>query len=407
MFSNIRTKLITICMLAIIFWGGPNIYNAWAAPELEVDVERTVGNKQNDRGYYAQPTNDGGYIIAGESQSYHMHGNGDYDAYLIKLDTKGHLEWKHTFGNAKNDRGYSVQQTGDGGYIMAGTTQPVLKPEGNNVYLVKTDTSGREEWHKEFGGTGEDTGACVLQTADGGYIIAGATSSSGAGDSDVYLIKTNAEGKKEWEKTLGGKETDFATAVRQTSDGGYIVTGQTYSFGAGGYDVYLIKTDAHGNQIWAQTFGGAGWDTAASVEQTKDGDYIVAGQTASFGAGNSDIYLIKINYAGKKIWEKTFGGADLETGKTVQQTSDGGFLVAGWSNSVVNRELCLYLVKTDANGKKLWEKTWHNGNLNREFSIMPNQDKGYIVTGWRDEQLGITQKRNDGIDVYMVGIGIE
>jgi len=384
----------------------PYIYNAWAVPKLVVDVERIAGDKQNDRGFFAQPTNDGGYIIAGESQSYYMHGNGGYDAYLVKLDAKGHFKWKNTYGGVKNDRGYSVRQTGDGGYIIAGTTQPVFGSGGNNVYLVKTDAAGCEEWNREFGGTGEDTGVCVLQTADGGFIIAGSTASSGGGDTDVYLIKTNTAGKKEWEKTFGGKETDFATTVRQTSDGGYIVAGQTYSFGAGGYDAFLVKTDTLGNQVWAQTFGGVDWDTAASVEQINDGGYIVAGQTASFGARNNDIYLIKTNYAGKKIWEKTFGSADLEIGKTVQQANDGGFLATGWSNSFGSGELCLYLVKTDASGKKLWEKTWANDKLDQGFSIVPNQDKGYIVTGWWEERLGTTQERNDGLEVYMVGVGV-
>ncbi len=402
MFSIFKVKLITISILAIILWGGPFTHNVRALSDPAIDIERTVGDKQNDRGFFAQPTNDGGYIIVGETQSCYMHGIGGYDAYLVKLDANGYLQWEKTYGDVKDDRGYSVQQTSDGGYIITGTTQLVFRPGDNNVYLLKTDAAGREEWNREFGGSGEDNGNCVLQTAEGGFIISGSTTSSGNGDTDVYLIKTNAAGKKEWEKTYGGKEADFATTVRQTTDGGFIVAGQTYSFGAGGYDAYLVKTDSLGNQVWAQTFGGMDWDTAASVEQTYDGGYIVAGQTSSFGAGNNDIYLIKINCDGKKIWEKTYGGADLDIGKTVQQTNDGGFLVTGWSNSFGQGELCLYLVRTNANGKKLWEKNWSNDKFDRDFSIVPNRDKGYIVTGWWDERLDTTQERNNELEVYMV-----
>ncbi|TYO95653.1 hypothetical protein [Desulfallas thermosapovorans] len=279
-----KYKFFMVCMLAMLFWGGPDVSTARAALDWTVHVERTVGNKQTDRGFFIQPTNDGGYIIVGETQS-----GQDYDLYLVKLSAKGYFQWHKTFGGSKNERGYSVRQTGDGGYIIAGNTQPVFGRGDYNVYLVKTDASGRQQWNREFGGTSEDTGTCVLQTSDGGYIIAGTTNSTGAGASDAYLIKTDAAGKKEWEKTFGGKETDSATVVRQTSDGGFIVAGQTYSFGAGGYDVYLVKTDASGNETWTQTFGGVNWDTAASVEQTSDGGYIVVGQTSSFGIGNNDI----------------------------------------------------------------------------------------------------------------------
>ncbi|WP_347487619.1 hypothetical protein ABDB91_10545 [Desulfoscipio sp. XC116] len=402
-----KIKFILIFIIAILFWIGPFIHNARAVPEFIINLERTMGNKQNDRGFFAQPTNDGGYIIVGETQSCRRYGNGGYDAYLAKLNAKGYVQWHNTLGSDNNDRGYSVRETSDGGYVIAGATQPVFSQGYNNVYLAKTDASGKKEWHREFGGPGEDTGACVLQTTDGGFIIAGATTSSGAGDSDAYLIKTSAKGIKEWEKTFGGKETDFATTVRQTSDGGYIAAGQTYSYGAGGYDVYLVKTDALGNQDWTQTFGGVGWDTAASVEQTDDGGYIVIGQTASLGAGNNDIYLIKTNHTGEKIWEKTFGGADLDIGKTVQCAGDGGFLLAGWSNSFGKGELGLYLVKTDAQGNKLWEKIWTNGKLDPEFSITLNQEKGFIVTGWWAERLSRQQDHNDEVDAYVVGVGYE
>jgi ribosomal protein S11 len=178
--------------------------------------------------------------------------------------------------------------------------------------------------------------------------VAGYTSSFGAGGTDIFLIKTDASGNLQWAKTYGGTGWDYAYSVQQTSDGGYIVAGHTNSFGAGYYDIFLIKTDANGNVIWAKTYGGTYSDYASSVQQTSDGGYIVAGYTFSFGAGINDIFLIKTDANGNVIWAKTYGGTVGDEAYSVRQTSDGGYIVAGgtWSFSVEGA----FLIKTDANG---------------------------------------------------------
>jgi len=200
-----------------------------------------------------------------------------------------------------------------------------------------------------FGGEEDDRAYAVQQTTDGGYIIAGRTESFGAGDWDVYLVKTDGEGNEEWYRTFGDEAYDIAYAVQQTTDGGYIIAGYTESFGAGGWDVYLVKTDGEGNEEWYRTFGGAGYDVAWSVQQTTNGGYIIAGFTTSFGAGSSDAYLVKTDEEGNEEWYRTFGGVALDAAFSVQQTADGGYIIAGYTDSY-GEGGDAYLVKTDGEG---------------------------------------------------------
>ncbi len=205
-------------------------------------------------------------------------------------------------------------------------------------------------FNKTFGGSGGDHAYSIQQTSDGGYILAGDTNSFGAGGCDFWLIKTDANGNTVWDKTFGGSEDDWAHDVQQTSDGGYILAGITYSYGAGDRDAWLIKTDVNGIKQWDKTFGGSGGDGAFSVQQTSDGGYILAGYTNSYGAGNEGFWLIKTDANGIKQWDKTFGGSGSEEAWSVQQTSDGGYILAGGTNSYGTGDYDAWLIKTDAWG---------------------------------------------------------
>jgi len=234
--------------------------------------------------------------------------------------------WQKTFGGSYDDGAYSIQQTKYGGYIVAGLTNSF--GAGNyDVYIIKLNGNGNKVWEKTYGGSNNDEAFSIQQTKDGGYIVAGWTNSFGAGDWDVYIIKLNGNGNKVWEKTYGGSNNDEAFSIQQTNDGGYIVAGWTNSFGAGGWiaDVYIIKLDGNGNKVWEKTYGGSDYDGAYSIEQTKDGGYIVAGLTNSFGAGDWDVYIIKLDGNGNKVWEKTYGGSNDDGVISIQQTTDGGY----------------------------------------------------------------------------------
>jgi hypothetical protein len=314
------------------------------APEgPAIEWERTFGGPDNDLGSSVQQTSDGGYIVAGMTSYY---GAGGGDVWLIKTDSRGNLEWERTFGGLGPDKGSSVQQTSDGGYIVAGMTS-YYGAGGGDVWLIKTDSRGNLEWERTFGGPDDDWGSSVQQTSDGGYIIAGVTESYGygAGWEDVWLIKMDSRGNLEWERTFGGPYDDWGFSVQQTSDGGYVIASMTSSYEAGEEDVWLIKTDSQGNLEWERTFGGSDDDKGLSVQQTSDGGYVVAGMTFSYGAGGVDVWLIKTDLRGNLEWERTFGGPDDDWGSSVQQTSDGGYVVAGMTSYYGARGEDVWLIK--------------------------------------------------------------
>lgn len=351
----------------------------WIAPASAQDTlwSRAYGRSIQDRGNSVQQTEDGGYVVAGWMEWF---GPGLYAVYLVKTNSLGDTLWARTYGGSVSNFGYSVQQTEDGGYIVAGSTNSF--GAGNfDVYLIRTDSLGDTLWTRTYGGNSPDWGSCVRQTQDRGYIVTGYTDSFGAGTRDVYLIKTDSLGDTLWARTYGGTNLDGGNCVCPTQDGGYIVTGWTDSFGAGEYDVYLIKVDSLGDTMWSRTYGGDGEDQGYSVQQTEDGEYVVAGWTESFGLGSEDACLIKIDSLGDTIWTRTYGGSSRDKGNSVEQTSEGGYIVAGWSRSFCADGSDVYLVKTNSLGDALWSRTYGGDSYEWGHSVRQTKDGGYIVAG--------------------------
>ena len=298
---------------------------------------------------------DRGYIIAGTTWSSDKTHS---DIYLVKTDTDGNEIWSRTYGGSRRDEGSSVCQTKDRGYIIAGRTDSFGEGK-DDVYLIKTDDHGNMIWSRTFGGSRMDQGYSVRQTTDAGYIIAGRTDSFGKGKTDVYLIKTDNNGNMIWSRTFGGNSRDQGNSVRQTVDGGYIVAGSTWSYSGKNSDVYLIKTDAHGREIWHKTFGGKFGDYGRSVLQTTDAGYIVAGNTWPLGRlGSSKVYLLKADRKGNKEWTRTIGAGGSEYGFSVCRTNDGGYMVAGKTVKIDKGDGDVYLIKTHADGTEAWSKTF-------------------------------------------------
>jgi len=353
---------------------------------------RTYGGTNNEIGCFVQQTSDGGYIISGFTRSF---GAGNEDVYLIKTNGSGDTLWTKTYGGTGYDRGYSVRQTLEGGYIIAGYTDS-YGAGSFDVYLIKTNTSGDTLWTRTYGGTSWDYGFSTQQTRDSGYIIAGYTNSYGAGYNDVYLIKTKPSGDTLWTRTYGGPYWDFGFSVQQTTDGGYIIAGTFHFYGTTWYDVYLIKTNASGDTLWTKTYGGMRDECAESVQQTSDGGYILVGYTDSYGAGSQDVYLLKTNNDGDILWTRTYGGSGDDQGWSVQQTQDGGYIIAGYTDSYGAGNGDFYLIKTNASGDTLWTKTYGGSSSDAGWSVRQTVDGGYIIAG-------VTASfGTGGYDVYFV-----
>jgi hypothetical protein len=254
-------------------------------------------------------------------------------------------------GGGNDDFGNSIIQTTDGGYAVAGSTFS-FGAGGRDFYVVKLDVTGNVQWTRTIGGGSNDYGnlISIIQTSDGGYAVAGVTYSFGAGSSDVYVVKLNGSGNIQWTRTIGGGYTDSGYSIIQTTDGGYAVAGYTNSFSIGDYDVYVVKLNSSGNIQWTRVIQGFYNEEARSIIQTTDGGYVVAGFTQSFGAGSSDVYVVKLNGSGNIQWTRTIGGVNGDGGNSIIQTSDGGYAVAGGTSSFGSGNSDVYVVKLDANG---------------------------------------------------------
>ena len=360
-------------------------------------------------------------------------GNSNSDYWIIKLDMTGNLEWEKNFGGSSVDEARSIQQTTDGGFIVAGSTWSNDGDVGGNndngsadYWIIKLDMSGNLEWEKNFGGSSGDEARSIQQTTDGGFIVAGI---SGSNDGDVgenngwgdyWIIKLDMSGILEWEKNFGGSASDVAQSIQQTTDGGFIVAGHSRSNDGdvggnnGIYDRWIIKLDMSGNLEWEKNFGGSDFDQAYSIQQTTDGGYIVAGNSGSNDGdvggnnGKKDIWIIKLDMAGNLEWEKNFGGSELDFASSIQQTTDGGFIVAGDSGSNDgdvggnNGGDDYWIIKLDMAGNLEWEKNFGGSSVEEASSIQQTTDGGFIIAGESRSTDGDVGGNNGNADFWIV-----
>lgn len=347
----------------------------------------TFGGADFDRGHAILPTKNGGYIVVGQTTSF---GQGSIDVYVAKLDPIGNIEWTRTIGGSNEDGGYAIVQTVDNGYAIAGYTMSF--GQGNyDMYVIKLDNNGNVQWSKTIGGTNIDYARAILQTPDKGFLVVGYTNSYGQGNLDVYIVKLDSIGNLQWDKTIGGIYNDFSRDVIQTSDGGYAIVGYTYSFGQGWSDVYVIKIDSIGNIQWTRTIGGADIDRGHAIVQTIDNGYAIVGQTASYGQGNEDVYVIKLNSAGEVLWTKTIGGINEDRGFDIVQGSDGSLTLVGWTTSFGQGSYDVYIVQLDSVGSLQWTTTIGGTMGDYGYGIAVVSDSSYILTGWSSSfAVGVT-----------------
>jgi hypothetical protein len=338
--SRILLALLLIGMLTL----ASNIRQAKSSEPPPTEWTRTYGGLGSEGASSVVETSDGGYALAGCSASF---GAEYIDFWLVKTDSFGNHQWNKTYGGAVDDAAASVVQTSDGGYALVGSAESFGAGE-SDFWLVKTDSFGNHLWNKTYGGISTDRSEypqSLVQTGDGGYALTGYTDSYGAGNYDFWLVKTDSAGNMQWNKTYGGAYEDYGNAVVKTTDGGYALVGSTESFGAGYTDFWLVKTDSFGNHQWNKTYGGLGSEGAFSVVETSDGGYAIAGDTSSFGAGRFDFWLVKTDSDGNMLWSQIHGGAYYDYAFSVVETSDGGYAIAGDTSSFGAGESDAWLVK--------------------------------------------------------------
>jgi len=335
------------------------------------------GGSYAEEGFSVAATADSGFVVLGSTYSF---GAGDHDLYVLRLDSTGDTLWSHTYGGSGTDYGYDIQVTSDGGFIVCGSTRSWGAGKAD-VYLLKLNFMGGQVWSRTFGGVESDLARSVRQTSDGGYVLGGSTASFGAGYDDLWIIRTNSSGDSLWSRTVGGAGGESAYAVRQTPDGGYIATGATGSFGEGYSSIYAVRLNGSGDTLWTRTYGGSRADMAYSVENTPDGGFVFVGATASFGAGEYDVYLVKTDPNGEPEWDHYYGGSLTDRGYSVQPTIDGGYFIAGSTASYGTGGSDLLAIKTDPLGGQEWRRNY-GGNKADYCQAAISSNKSWVLVGY-------------------------
>jgi hypothetical protein len=426
-----------VVLLSLLFF---NLTLLGQAPGIE--WQNTIGGSKNDGVSSIQQTNDGGYIIGGSSIS---NISGDKtennidtvcnpecttDYWVVKTDAAGNIQWQNTTGGNDYDNFCCIQQTADGGYIIGGSSSSSISGDKTENYIgltayddywiIKTDATGNIQWQNVIGGDFTDVLSSIQQTADGGYILGGSSNSDISGDktenswynlgglpsSDYWIVKIDSIGNIQWQNTIGGWDDDGVSSIDQTVDGGYILGGSSSSDISGdktedtnGYpDYWIVKIDSLGSILWQNTIGGNNWETLYCIRQINDGGYVLGGQSNSSTSGDKtedsnggyDYWIIKTDATGNIQWQNTIGGSADDWLYDIQQTSGGGYILAGMSGSGISGDktenntglIDYWIVKADTAGYIQWQNTIGGNKSDYLFSIQQTADSGYILGGY-------------------------
>lgn len=359
-----------------------------APPSVSV-WSRSYGHGETYAEYHTyglDATTDGGLVFSAESI---YNGQGGYDFWVGRLDADGAVVWERGIGGSSGDYAKTVLHTSDGGAIVTGDSYSFRTGDRYcDIWVVKFDGSGGIDWQHTYGGTHYDIPRDIQETFDGqgvstGYILMGYTQSYGAGGYDFWVVRLNASGGVLWQKTFGGSSNEFGRSVLPTSDGGFVVVGNTQSFGAGGSDVWVLKLTSAGLVEWEKTLGGTGDETPYSVRLAGDGGYTIGASTNSFGAGNFDFWVMHLNAAGGLTWQYTYGDAANDYPRDLEKTADGGYVMTGWTYSFGVDNNDAWVLKLDAEGAVEWQKLY-NKPYEYEEEILNGPDWAYAVAQTTD-----------------------
>ncbi|MFN0174967.1 MAG: T9SS type A sorting domain-containing protein [Saprospiraceae bacterium] len=420
-------------LFILVFFSFP-----FASPKLSaqppIQWQKCLGGDDSDSATSTQQTSDGGYIVAGTTLSNNgdVSGNqGFFDFWVVKLDNLGAIEWEKTLGGSNHDLASTVRQTTDEGFIVVGVTEStdgdVLGNHGDkDAWVVKLSNMGVLEWQKALGSSGWDAANSIELTVDGGFIIAGVASandgdvSGNQGFQDFWVVKLNSSGAMEWQKSLGGTSDDYALSIKPTFDGGYIVVGETLSNDGdvsgnnGNVDFWVVKLNSLGDIEWQNALGGGGLDVASDVVETTNG-FVVCGYTGSHNSGDVtghhsslDYWIVKLAKTGELLWQKCYGGNNFDYARSIVQTNDGMFLIAGEVKSTDGDvegnfgTQMIWVLKLNELGGIVWKKILGGTDGEGSGSIQQTNDNGYILAGYSWSNDGDVSGNHGSSDFWIV-----
>lgn len=427
------------------------ISNFYCFAQLPViQWENTIGTSKEDLTGLGIPTSDGGYIVGASSEG-GVSGDktdpafGALDYWVIKLDVSGNIVWQKVYGGSGQDYLSAIMQTQDGGFIIGGTSSSIIsgnKTEpcygSNDYWVIKIDSLGIIEWQKTLGGTSNDDLAVIKQLNDGNFLIAGSsyspisgnkTEKSFVGGQDYWVVKLDTSGNILWQNDIGGTSSDNLYSAAATTDGGCILAGWSMSANTGDKnentvgsgDFWIVKLNSAGNISWQNDIGGTGFDQAQGIIQTSDGGYLISGSSTSNisgdktenGYGENDAWIIKLNPSGNIQWQKTLGGSWNDYGIALTEVSDGGYMIATESGSVISGNktsaflggLCdIWMVRLSHTGNILWDAVVGGNYDDRLEAIIATPDGGYLISSYSNSEIG-DQKSEDPIeDLILYGL---
>lgn len=410
--------------------------------------QKTIGGNAGDFSVAFESTTDGGYIIGGYSTS-NMSGdktensNGGTDIWIVKLDVNGNIQWQNTIGGSGEDLLVSIKQTSDGGYIIGAGSDSNISGDktensrgGLDYWIIKLDSSGTISWQKTYGGAQPDFDAYVVETTDGGFFVGGYSDSDISGDKtdptngqrDFWALKLNSTGNVIWQNSIGGALVDRAAAASfQTADGGFLMCGQSTSNvggdktenSRGGNDYWIVKLNSNGTIQWDKTIGGSSADLLRDVIQTTDGGFLLGGYSTSNisgdktenSQGNYDYWILKLNSTGNIMWQNTIGGSGIDYPRDIKQLSDGNYMIAGWSNSNISGDKTensnggydFWLVKLNASGNIISQNSIGGSGDESGTYIIEKAEGNFTMFCSSDSNIsGDKTENNKGLDDFWV-----
>jgi uncharacterized delta-60 repeat protein len=364
-----------------------------SAKTLHIQWDKTYGADKEDKAYDVVALKDGTIAMAGATRSFSL---GKEDIYVLKTDAKGKMLWEKRLGKARKDIAYAIDDAPGKALYIAGTSKSYSKEGDYDMIVMKLDSNGNVLWGKSLGGAGKDQGYGVVTTRDGGCVVVGKTKSFGHGHYDAYVVKLSSDGKVLWSKAFGGESNDEAQAVTQLADGSLIITGGTESFGAGEFDFYIIKLAANGKKLWERYYGEKKEDMLNCVTPSAKGGFTAAGYTRSYHSHKKDLNVMRCDKDGNILWHKIVGKQNHEIANDIVSMPDDGVLVVGSDKSKGHGKNDIYVLTFDAGGKLTFEKTYGGKKNDVAHGVDRTPDGGYVIAG-ESESFG-----EEDYDVYLM-----